>query len=422
MALCAGSDVVVCDDPGPNPCGGCEGLREPVGSACGLCGAVACAGVAAVCRDPGRNACGGCAALADPPGAACGDCGRVACAGTDAVACDDPGPNACGGCAALPHEPGDHCGWCGVLVCAQPDVVTCDDLGTNACGGCALLPDDPGDPCGTCGTLACAGEDQLACDDPGVNACGGCAALEAVPGEVCGRCGLQACDGPDSVTCDDPGSAVESFAAAPTLVQLLESYATLTWDAGDERLAWSTSTGVVPEPFATAVGLPLAGSAELDFEFEVTTMGPTGNHNISHLAWIDPTTAWDASIYGSGAPSRGVGLALQNAWSDTRTTGTYTAYAAQQAATDGVTSYLTDTMVGVAHQVHLTYDASTGGYTVTMTEIATGTVRIDAAGTMEAGLSLSMFAVTGGFAEATAPVVADGGWVDDLSCPTGACP
>ncbi|MBN1609494.1 MAG: hypothetical protein JW940_22880 [Polyangiaceae bacterium] len=88
--------------------------------------------------------------------------------------------------------------------------------------------------------------------------------------------------------------------------------------------------------------------------------------------------------------------------------------AAHEIAPDGTTQYQPASLMGGAYRATLTYDASTGDYTIQLMDLATGTVRLDASGTLPPGLSLSQLAVSGGLASARSPVVQDSGWLDNL--------
>jgi hypothetical protein len=410
-----------CSTDEVNTCGGCSVLNSPPGTNCGDCGTFVCDGTdAVVCADPGQNACGGCGVLSAEPGDDCGDCGSVACDGAEAVVCDDPGQNACGGCSVLGAEPEAGCGDCGTVVCDGADAVVCDDPGQNTCGGCSVLSAEPEAECGDCGTVVCDGPDAVVCQNPDENACGGCTELPNEPGEPCGSCGTVVCRDADTVQCDTSlcSTCVDALDAAPTLVQVAASYPALTYDADSDRLDWNTETGHVTdgEPFATALDLGSASSNTLTFDFEVTAMGTNGNSNRTYISWVDPGTDWlpdeGNGIY-HAAPTQGLGIFIYNHW-NTALDGYFEAVAAHQIAPNGTTHYEPASLMGEVYRATLTYDAYTGDYTIRLADVTTGTTRLDASGTLPAGLSLSMLAVSGGFWGATSPIVHDSGWIDNI--------
>lgn len=121
-----------------------------------------------------KNACGGCQGLSEPLGGPCGMCGggQWACNGLDTLTCEGVDTiNVCGGCLPIDVPVGSQCGSCGIWSCEGPELAICEDPGLNACGGCTELTETIGAECGACGTWVCEGENQIRCDDPGPEIC-----------------------------------------------------------------------------------------------------------------------------------------------------------------------------------------------------------------------------------------------------------
>lgn len=173
VLACDGDDALTCLDEsaGLNECGGCNPLPAAEGDSCGRCGGqYQCDGEELLrCDEPNRNACGGCDDLGgNQPGDVCGQDSLFVCA-EDTLTCQEGAQNPCGGTSPLDAAPGDPCGTCGqgYTLCASPEITVCvNDTPTNACGGCAPLPAAPGDPCTDDASFACASPNHLACEAP----------------------------------------------------------------------------------------------------------------------------------------------------------------------------------------------------------------------------------------------------------------
>ena len=200
----------------PNDCGGMMELTGEKGGDCGVCGKYECAGTdALICNDPGMNDCGGCNALEHKPGETCGECGKYVCETNESTKCDDPGKNDCGGCSPLTAVPDTPCGTseCAKWTCDGKENVVCGSKSMNACGGCTALDHKPGESCSgsqECCTWVCDDHGGIIKDEHAVNACGGCGILEYDPGTKCaGGHGVWACDKADTsknrvtCTCDE---------------------------------------------------------------------------------------------------------------------------------------------------------------------------------------------------------------------------
>lgn len=244
---CDGSDVLRCDGPAPNACGGCASLDGEPGEDCAVapggpsCGKWVCEGIDALrCEGPYPNSCNGCSVLSHPVGDPCkvpdgtDPCGVWECDGTDAVQCAGPLGNECHGCSLLPHVLGEPCmvfggtAACGTWHCSGKEDLECVGPPGNACLGCSDLHPAPGSPCAkvpgqaACGTVTCTGLDSIACEGADPNACGGCAALVTEPESPCAQnpgeaaCGVAKCTGPDEVGCF--GDGVNACGGCSTLL------------------------------------------------------------------------------------------------------------------------------------------------------------------------------------------------------------